>query len=60
MYGSKSWKIKKQEKRKLEATEMGALKRAVRTSRLEKIRNKTIKVKMGVQKTIIDCVEENN
>ena len=37
---------------------MDALRRAARTSRLERIRNETIKEEMGVQKTIIDCIEE--
>ena len=42
----------------LEATEMDALRGAARTSRLERIRNKTIKEEMGAQKTIFDCTEE--
>ena len=58
IYGSETWRIKEQVKRKLEATEMGALSRAARTSRVERIRNETIKEKIGVQKTIIDCIEE--
>ena len=44
--------------KKLEATAMDALRRAARTSRLERIRNETINQEMGVQKTTIDCIEE--
>ena len=43
MYGSETWRIKEQVKRKLEATEMDALRRDARASRLERIRNETIK-----------------
>ena len=42
IYGSETWRIKEQVKRKLEATEMNALRRAARTSRLERIQIKTI------------------
>ena len=58
MYGSETRRIKEQVKIELEATEIDALRQAARTSRLERIRNETIKEGMSVQKTIINCIEE--
>lgn len=58
MYGSQIRRIKKHVKRKIEATKIDALRRVNRTSKLVKIRNETLKERMGVTKTIIDCREE--
>lgn len=44
-------------KRKLEATEMDAIRRSTRMSRRDRIRNEEIKQRMGVEGTIIDDIE---
>ncbi|XP_072400556.1 uncharacterized protein [Diabrotica undecimpunctata] len=39
VYGSEIWRIKEHQKSKIEATELDALRRASRTSRLDRVRN---------------------
>ena len=51
-----SQKIKK---KRVEATEMDALRRSSRISRTERIRNVTIKQQIGLDKTIITEIEQN-
>lgn len=41
----------------MEATETDTLRRGNITSKLNKIRNETIKERMGITKTINDCIE---
>jgi hypothetical protein len=60
MYGAEVWQIPTGETNKIVATEMDVLRRADRTSRLEKIKNEIIKEIMGVKgkPDIIDIVEK--
>jgi len=46
-------------KRRVEATEMDALKRSSRISRKERIRNVTMKQQIGLEETIIKKIEQN-
>jgi len=46
-------------KRRVEATEMDALRRSSRISRKERIRNVTVKQQIGLEETIIKEVEQN-
>jgi hypothetical protein len=43
LYGSETWRLTENNKRRVEATEMDVLRRASRISRKEKIRNVTIR-----------------
>ena len=47
-------------KRRVEATEMDGLRRSSRISRKERIRNVTIRQQIGLEKTIIKEIEQNN
>jgi hypothetical protein len=53
MYGSKTWRLTENNKRRVEATEMDALRRSLRISRKERIRNVTIRQQIGLEETII-------
>jgi len=43
LYGSETWRLTENNKRRVEATEMDALRRSSRISRKERIRNVTIR-----------------
>jgi hypothetical protein len=43
----------------VEATEMDALRRSSRISRLDRIRNVTIRQQIGLEETIIKGIEQN-
>ena len=53
LYGSETWRLTENNKRRVEATEMDALIRFSRISRKERIRNVTIRQKIGLEETII-------
>jgi hypothetical protein len=57
-YGSETWRLIENNKRHVEATEMGALRRASRISRKEKINNVTIR-QIGIKETIVKEIEQN-
>jgi hypothetical protein len=57
-YGAETWTIKQKHRRKLLATEMDYLRRSARISRMDRIRNETIRTKMGMQKDILQEIEE--
>jgi hypothetical protein len=57
-YGAETWSIKLKHRCKLLATEMDYLRRSTRISRMDRIRNETIKTKMGMQKDILQEIEE--
>ena len=42
LYGSETWKLTENNKRRVEATEMDALRRSSRISRIDRIRNVTV------------------
>ena len=59
MYGSETWTLTENNKRRVEATEMDALMRSSRISRKERIRNVTIRQKIGLEETLIKEIEQN-
>jgi hypothetical protein len=58
LYGSETWRLTESNKRRVEATEMNAVRRSSRISRKERIRNVTIR-QIGIEKTIIKETEQN-
>jgi hypothetical protein len=59
LYGSETWRLTEGNKRRVEATEMDALRRSSRISRKDKIRNETIRQQIGLEETIIKEIEQN-
>jgi hypothetical protein len=53
LYGSETWRLTESNKRRVEATEMDALRRSCRISRRDKFRNVTIRQQTGLEETII-------
>jgi len=53
------WRLKDNNTRRVEATEMDALRRSSRISRKERIRNVTIRQQIGLEETIIKGMEQN-
>jgi len=54
-----TWRLTKNNKKRVEATEMDALRRSSRISRTERIRNVTIRQQIGLEETIIKETEQN-
>jgi hypothetical protein len=54
LYGSETWRLTKNNKRPVEATEMGALRRSSRISKKERTENVTIRQQIGLEETIIN------
>jgi hypothetical protein len=59
LYGAETWRLAEINKRRIEATEMDALRRSSRISRKDQIRNKTIRQQIGVEEPIIKEIEQN-
>jgi len=59
LYGSETWRLKENNKRRFEATEMDVLRRSSRISRKERIRNVTIRHQTGLEEPIIKEIEQN-
>ena len=59
LYGSETWRLTENNKRQVEATEMGALRRSSRISRKDRIRNVTIRQQIVLEETIIKEIEQN-
>jgi hypothetical protein len=57
--GSETWRLTENNKRRVEATEMDALRRSSRISRKERIRNVTIRQQIGLEETIVKEIEQN-
>jgi hypothetical protein len=53
LYGSETWRLTENNERRVEATEMDALRKFSRISRKERIRNVTIRQQIGLEETII-------
>jgi len=53
LYGSETWRLTENNKRRVEATEMDGLRRSSKISRKERIRNVTIRQQIGLEETII-------
>ena len=58
-YGSETWRLTENNKRRVEATEMVALRRSSKISRKERISNVTIRQQIGLEETIIKEIEQN-
>jgi hypothetical protein len=54
----KQWRLTENNKRRVEATEMDALRRSSRISRKERIRNVTTRQQIGVEETIVKEIEQ--
>ena len=59
LYGAETWRLTANNKRRVEATEMDALRRSSRISRKDRIRNVTIRQQIGLEETIIKEIEQN-
>jgi hypothetical protein len=59
LYGSETWKLTESNKRRVEATEMDALRRSSRISIKERIRNVTKRQQIGLEETIVKETEQN-
>ena len=58
-YGSETWRLTENNKRRVEATEMDPLIRSSRISRKDRIRNVTIRQQIGLEEIIIKEIEQN-
>jgi hypothetical protein len=59
LYGSETWRLTENNKRRVEATEMDALRRSSRISRKGRIRSVTIRQQIGLEETIVKEIEQN-
>jgi hypothetical protein len=59
LYGSETWRLAENNKRRVESTEMDVLRRSSRISRKERIRNITIRQQIGLEETIVKEIEQN-
>lgn len=56
-YGAETWRLTEKNKRKIEAVEMDAIRRSMRISRKERVRNDEIRRRMGVEGTVVQDIE---
>jgi len=59
LYGSETWRLTENNKIRVEATEMDALRRSSRMSRKGTIRNVNIRQQIGLEETVIKEIEQN-
>ena len=59
LYGSETWRITENDKRRVEATEMDVLRRSSGISRKDRNRNVTIRQQIGLEETVIKEIEQN-
>ena len=59
MCDSETWRLTENNKRRVEATEMDALRRSSRISRKERIRNVTIRQQIGLEEPVTKETEQN-
>jgi len=59
LYGSETWRLTKNNKRRVEATEMDVMRRSSRISRKERIKNVIIRKQIGLEETIVKEIEQN-
>jgi len=59
LYGFEIWRLTENNKRRVEAREMDALRRSSRISRKDRIRNVTIRQQIGLEETVIKEIEQN-
>jgi hypothetical protein len=60
LYGSETWRLTENNKRRIEATKMDALRRSSRVSRKERIIHVSIRQKIGLEETITKKEIEQN
>ena len=58
LYSSETWRLAENNKRRAEATEMDALRRSLRISRKERIKNVTIRQQIGLEETTVKEIEQ--
>lgn len=56
-YGAETWEMNKRQRERLLALEMDFWRRSCGVSRMDHVRNSTIRQTMGIEKTIIDAIE---
>ena len=59
MCGSETWRLTENNKRRVEATEMDALRRSSRISRKERIRNISVRQPIELEETTVKETEQN-
>jgi hypothetical protein len=59
LFGSETWRVTENNKRRVEATEMDALRRSCRISTKDRVINVTIRQQIGLEGTIIKEFEQN-
>jgi len=59
LYGSETWRLTDNNKRRVKSTEMNDLRRSSRISRKERIRNVIIRQQIGLDETITKEIEQN-
>ena len=59
LYGSETWRLTENNKRRVEATEMDVLRRSSRISRRERIRNVTIRQQIRLEEPNVKEIEQN-
>lgn len=57
LYDAETWRLTEKNKNKIEVVEMDAIRRSLRISRREHIRNEDIKNRMGIEGTIMKDIE---
>jgi hypothetical protein len=60
LYGADTWRLTESNKRRIEATEMDALRRSSRISGKDKVRNTTIRQQIGKIESIIFNIQIKN
>jgi len=58
LYGAETWRLTENNKRRVEATEIVALRRSSKISRKDKIRKINIRQQIGLEETIIKEIEQ--
>ena len=58
LFGAETWRLTENDRRRIEATEMGILRRSTRITRKGRIRNATIRQQIGLEETIIKEIEQ--
>jgi hypothetical protein len=59
LYGAETWRLTENNTRRVEATEMDALRRSSRISRKERIRYVTVRYQIGLEETSRKEIEQN-
>ena len=60
IYGAETWSLYEDDRRRINATEMDALRRPARISKVDRKTNEYIRGKMDAQDMILDNITRNN